>query len=81
MIVSLSDDLENYKQTVQYIYDQEITIVAIFIYLDNPLSRLATHSLQYVDSSLDIENHHWSSITLNLIFDQLSHAISIHHSD
>lgn len=81
VIVSLSGDLKNYKQTVEYMYEQDITIVGVSIYSDNPLSRLATHSLQFVDSSLDIENHHWSSITLNLIFDQLSHAVSIHKGD
>lgn len=78
VIVSLSGDLKNYKQTVEGMYEP---IVGVSIYSDNPLSRLATHSLQFVDSSLDIENHHWSSITLNLIFDQLSHAVSIHNED
>lgn len=81
VIVSLSGDLKNYQQTMEYLKEHEITTIAVSIYSDNPLSSLATHSLQFVDSSLDITNHHWSSMTLNFIFDELSHAVSVHHND
>lgn len=78
IIVSLSGDLKNYKHTMKYLNHHEITTIGVSIHSDNPLANLATYSLQFVDSSLDIENHHWSSMTLNFIFDQLSHAVSVH---
>lgn len=78
VIVSLSGDLNDYKSTMEDLKDHNITTIGVSIYTDNPLANLATHSLQFVDSSLDIKNHHWSSMTLNFIFDQLSHAVSVY---
>jgi hypothetical protein len=60
-----------------YLNEQNITTIGVSIYSDNPLANLATHSLQFVDSSLEIDNHHWLAMTLNFIFDELSHAVSI----
>lgn len=79
IIVSLTGNLNRYEKTMIYMRDSNITTIGASIYSDNPLSNMAKHSLQFVDSTLDLENHHWSSIPLNFIFDQLSHAVSLYN--
>lgn len=72
-IVSLSGNMKGYKETMEYISSKGVVTVGVTIHSDNPLSSLATHALYFIDSSLDIDHHHWSSIPLGYIFDQLSH--------
>lgn len=77
LIVSLSGDLRSYEDIMEYFKNNKITTIGVSRYTDNPLSRIATHSLQFVDSALDIDNHHWSALTLNILLDLLLHHISI----
>lgn len=75
-IVSLSGNLNGYKEIIDLIVEKKVTIIAVTHYSDNPLATLSTHSLQFVDTSLNIPNHHWSSVPLNFLLDQLMHEIS-----
>lgn len=75
-IVSLSGNLSGYKEIIDLIVENNVTLIAVTQYSENPLATLATHSLQFVDTSLNIHNHHWSSVPLNFILDQLMHEIS-----
>lgn len=77
-IVSLSGNMDGYYETMKYIKEKGITSVGVSIYSNNPLANHVKHSLQFVDSSLDNDTHHWSSIPLSFIFDQLSHIYSLY---
>lgn len=80
-IVSLSGNMEGYEETMEYISSKGVVTVGVTIHSDNPLSNLVTHALHFLDSSLDLDNHHWSSIPLSFIFDQLSHEYAIYSKD
>src|SRR5699024_8761980 len=81
IIVSLSGNLKDYKNTMEHIKNNNTSIVGVSIFSDNLLSKLVTYSLQYVDSSLIMDNHHWSAMPLSFIFDQLSHSVAIHENN
>mgnify|MGYP001940151028 CR=1 FL=1 len=80
-IVSLSGNMKGYEETMEYICSKGVATVGVTIHSDNPLSNLVTHALYFLDSSIDIDNHHWSSISLSYIFDQLSHEYAKHSKD
>lgn len=75
-IVSLSGDMQGYSEIMKYISDKGVVTVGVTRHTDNPLTNLVTHALHFVDSSLTLDNHHWSSLSLSSIFDQLSHEFA-----
>lgn len=79
IIISISGDLKGYKETMTYLKEKNITTVGVSLYSDSPLAQSVTHSLQFVDSTLDNKDHHWSSIPLTFLMDQLLHYISIYN--
>lgn len=77
LIVSLSGDLKGYKDVMKDLIEKNITTIGVSRYTDNPLSKMTTHSLQFVDSTLNIRNHHWSALPLNALLDLLMHQVAI----
>ena len=76
-VVSLSGDMAGYKETMEYMKEKGIVTVGVSIHPGTPLTQIVKHALHFVDSSLDLENHHWSSLPLSTVFDQLSHVFAI----
>lgn len=80
IIVSLSGNMKGYCHIVESIKNNGNIIISVTLNTENSLKRISDYSLTFIDSSISKESHHWSSIPLSFLLDQLVHKISVYSS-